>query len=226
MSLALRLASRWNPPRLSNPTKPFSFASSSIDDEVVVAEVPALDSHIITGFPPISKTFQGKQFALLWRGTRDGFEAQTFHERCDRHSNTVTLIESDGGFIFGGFTPVPWESQPPSEEEEEEDDTCVKEDLSGRSFLFTLRNPSATPPKKFTLYWDCRKHAIACGRKHGPAFGKDDLWVESKCNQNTASRTRGFGEVYANNSGRDGKTFFTGMAYFTVREIEVFEISD
>jgi hypothetical protein len=137
----------------------------------------------------------------------------------------VTLAESDGGFIFGGFTPVPWESQaaPENEEDEEEEDKTVKADDTATSYLFSLRNPSATPPCVFRIFSEMRSQAIICGRKWGPRFGKDDLMIGGNGNVNTDSRTRGFGKVYVNTTGKDGKTFFTGMAYFTVREVEVFE---
>jgi hypothetical protein len=179
----------------------------------------------VTALPAIFPNLKDKYFTLLWRGSRDGFDAEAFHIRCDGHSNTLTLIQDTGGFIFGGFTPVPWESQPFNEEEEDIDDTIAKADESGRSFLFTLRNPYALPPKKFPLYRESRKQAILCSRKRGPMFGADDLLVDTRCNENTTSRTRGFGSSYSNGTGRDGKTFFTGMAYFTVKEIEVFEVS-
>jgi hypothetical protein len=54
--------------------------------------------------------FREKQFVLLWRGSRDGFNATDFHSRCDGHANTLTLILDTDGNIFGGFTPVEWES--------------------------------------------------------------------------------------------------------------------
>jgi hypothetical protein len=35
-----------------------------------------------------------------------------------------------------------------------------------------------------------------------------------------------FGRSYANDTGLDGKTFFTGSWHFKVKEIEVFELTD
>jgi hypothetical protein len=184
-----------------------------------------LDSVIIIAFPQILVNLKGKHLTLLWRGTRDGFGSDAFHERCDGHANTVTLVESDGGFIFGGFTPVPWESRAPPEyeEDEEEEDKTVKADETAASYLFSLSNPSATPPRAFPIIPEMSSEAIVCGRKWGPRFGKGDLMIGGNGNVNTESRTRGFGTVYANTTKRDGKTFFTGMAFFTVREVEVFE---
>jgi hypothetical protein len=60
-----------------------------------------LDSVIISDFPKIFAEFRGKQFPLLLRGGRDGFGARDFHDRCDGHANTLTLIEDTDGNIFG-----------------------------------------------------------------------------------------------------------------------------
>jgi hypothetical protein len=89
---------------------------------------PDLNSTIISDFPDVFAKFRGKHFALLWRGGRDGFGARDFHSRCDGHANTLTLIEDTKGNIFGGFTPVKWESP--------NGDKC-KADPSLKSFLFT-----------------------------------------------------------------------------------------
>ena len=40
-------------------------------------------------------------FSLLWRGSRDGFEAKTFHRLCDWQGETLTVIKNTEGFIFG-----------------------------------------------------------------------------------------------------------------------------
>jgi len=33
--------------------------------------------------------FENKSFSLLWRGSRDGFDAAAFHRLCDGKANTV-----------------------------------------------------------------------------------------------------------------------------------------
>jgi hypothetical protein len=65
-----------------------------------------LDSLIVWDFPEIFAEFKEKQFSLLWRGSRDGFGARTFHSRCDGHANTLTVILDTNGNVFGSFTPV------------------------------------------------------------------------------------------------------------------------
>jgi hypothetical protein len=69
------------------------------------------DSLIVADFPAMFAEFGGKRFALLWRGSRDGFTERDFHCRCDGRAPTLTLIQDTEGNIFRGFTPVEWESR-------------------------------------------------------------------------------------------------------------------
>ncbi len=43
---------------------------------------------------------------LLYRGSRDGWDAKDFHNKCDGRSPTVTLFKVKGGPCVGGFTNV------------------------------------------------------------------------------------------------------------------------
>jgi hypothetical protein len=65
---------------------------------------------IVSEFPLLFEEVSAKHFNLLWRGSRDAFTAQEFHHHCDGHTNTLTLISDTDGNVFGGFTPVEWES--------------------------------------------------------------------------------------------------------------------
>jgi len=69
-----------------------------------------------------------KKFTLLCRGTRDGFEASTFHSKCDGKPNTLTVVKTTTDCIFGGYTSVPWSSV-----------GGYKPD--SKAFLFSLKNP-------------------------------------------------------------------------------------
>ena len=40
---------------------------------------------------------------LLYRGSRDGWKTLYFHAKCDNKGETIAVIRSNGGFIFGGF---------------------------------------------------------------------------------------------------------------------------
>jgi len=49
------------------------------------------------------------KFELLWRGSLDGYGAGTFHSKCDNKKPTLTIISSNYGRIFGGFTSAVWD---------------------------------------------------------------------------------------------------------------------
>jgi hypothetical protein len=66
--------------------------------------------------------------------------------------------------------------------------------------------------------------AIFCHPQRGPHFL--DISVFDNCNANTDSFTCDFGRSYTNDTGLDGKTFFTGPERFKVKKIEVFEVTD
>jgi hypothetical protein len=71
---------------------------------------PKLDSRVVSYFPRLFDEFRRKWSVLLWRGSREGFGAGDFHGRCNGHANTLKLILDTGGNVFGGFTPMQWES--------------------------------------------------------------------------------------------------------------------
>jgi hypothetical protein len=172
------------------------------------------NSRILSDIPEIFAEFQRKRFSLLWRGSRDGFEAREFHRRCDDHRNTLTVILDTKGNIFGGFTPVEWESG----------ERHYKRDNSQKSFLFTLKNPHNIPARRVKLNAEMKYLAISCYSGQGPCF-YGGICVSDNCNANTESWTQ-LGNCYTNDTGLNMDEFFTGSAYFQVNEIEVFTITD
>jgi hypothetical protein len=155
---------------------------------------------IVLDYPDILAEFRRKRFSLLWRGGRDGFGAHDFHRRCDGHANTVTVILDTDGNIFGGFTPVEWEYHKGD-----------KVDESLRSFLFTLRNPHNFSAWRFALKAEKKNVAVVCYSDWGPDFW--DIDVSDNCNASTC-RHCCFGSRYTNDTGLDGKTFFTDFETF------------
>jgi uncharacterized coiled-coil protein SlyX len=172
------------------------------------------DSRIISDFPEIFAEFRWNQFSLLWRGSSDGFGAKEFHGRCDGHANTLTVILDTEGNIFGGFTPVEWESG----------EWHSKADDSQKSFLFTLMNPHNIPARRFVLEAEDKQWAIGCDSGWGPCFGSNGIYVSDNCHANTHSVTC-LGRSYTNDTGLDEKIVFTGSWKFQVKEIELFEIT-
>ncbi len=156
--------------------------------------------------------FEKKSFSLLWRGSRDGFDAAAFHRLCDGKSNTVTVIKNTNGFIFGGFTSIPCS-------------TSGDYKADSTAFLFSLTNPSNTPLK---MKVKLPEYAVRNYLNYGPTFGGGhDLHVFSLSNKNRDSYMNLKSYEFPNGlSGNEGGKFIVGGSnnYFQTVEIEVFQV--
>jgi hypothetical protein len=177
---------------------------------------------ILFEFPDIFAEFRGKQFSLLWRGSRDGFGAHDFHRLCDHHPNTLTVIQDTDGNIFGGFTPVEWDSRLRLWRWDGID--CCKSDPSLKSFLFTIKNPHNFPARIFPLKPEGMKYAIYSEAESGPDFVDIGANTSPRTSRVRPRPGEWFGQYYTNDTGYDGVSFFTNSLVFTVREVEVFYI--
>jgi hypothetical protein len=166
-----------------------------------------IDSVIVSGLPKAFSMLEGSKFELLYRGTRDGFQSSDFHRLCNGHSPTLTVILSTDGSIFGGYTPVVWNSR----------DAWV-EDSSLKSFLFTIKNPHNVPPHIFPQQQQA--HAILDYSSYGPTFGYGaDLYVCDKCQSSNSSYST-IGQTYKNDTKIEGNAVLTSSQNFTVKELK------
>jgi hypothetical protein len=172
------------------------------------------ESTIISDIPSILDEFRHSQFELLYRGTRDGFGSSDFHRGCGENRDTITLIRTTKDFIFGGYTPLSWDSPT----------TAYKADASHRSFVFTIKNPHGFGCRKFGLKPDETQHAIYTRQDFGPTFGNGHtIYVCNNCSTTNNNCTRLYS--YVNDTGLNEYTVFTGEQHFTMKEIEVFSVT-
>jgi hypothetical protein len=96
-----------------------------------------------------------QKWNLIYKASQDGFEASSFHSKCDSKPNTLVLIKSEIGNIFGGYTEQSWS-----------DNNVYKSDSN--AFIFSLINRLNKPVKI-----NCSNiyEAIYCHNKEGPTFG-------------------------------------------------------
>ena len=85
---------------------------------------------------------EDKTFSLLWRGSRDGFDLETFNRLCYGQGKTLFVVKNTESYIFGGFTSVPW-----SYETYDYMSSVDRYKTDSTAFLFTLTNSSDTPMK-------------------------------------------------------------------------------
>jgi len=156
-----------------------------------------------------------KKMKLLFRGTRDGMNAQSFHNKCDNNGETITLIQNDKGNIFGGYASIPWTEGPYSASYYSARD----------SFIFTLTNIYNTKPTKFKNKNDGKE--VYHNRDYGPNFGYScDIYISEDFINGVTKST--FPETYIDVLGK-GKSIFTGDSNnnndkFKIKEIEVFKV--
>ena len=106
----------------------------------------------------LSKMFNFKKETLLYRATRDGFNAAAFHNKCNGRRNTVTLIKTDSNDVFGGFTSAAWNSSY----------TYIAD---AKAFVFSLRRNGTSNNEKFMIKPSNSNTALIGNPKHGPIFG-------------------------------------------------------
>ena len=119
-----------------------------------------------------------QKWRLKYRASRDGFSAESFQAKCDGVPNTLTVIKSSSGNIFGGFAKKMWDlwsscGKSCGYEACEEYGLC--EDKSALVFrdpdayIFSLVNKEKVPFK--ALCSSDGENALYCSPSSGPSFG-------------------------------------------------------
>ncbi len=149
------------------------------------------------------------KWSLLYRGSRDGFLAKDFHEKCDGHSKTLTIFKAiESSFIFGGFTSAAW-------------DSIGQYKSDPTAFIFSLTNEDKQPFKS-KIRPDYHDFAIYCSFDGGPSFGIFDITIRKSFNTYLSSSD--IGNSYFIPLGNiDNKFVLAGSYEFLLSEIEVYK---
>jgi len=182
-------------------TKRFkTFTGSSLIDE--------RSANTLLSFLPPSK----KGWECIYKGTKDGFNTQTFHSKCDNKGETVVIIQSDNGNIFGGYSPLPWANT-----------NAYTYDT--RTFLFLLVDKNGKGPVKIANNTN-NKHSIYNASSYGATFGGGhDLYI---CNQSNTVKSsysnlgHSFKVPKHAYGSNEAKNFLAGSYNFLTKEIECF----
>ena len=135
------------------------------------------------------------KFTLIFRKSRDGSNGKDFHKYCDNQGPTLSLVVTETGYIFGGYTPINWES--PSCQDKEDEAT----------FIFSLKTMT-----KFTKYKE--GYSIRLNKEFGPIFGNGhDFYLDVDMNK---------GYSYSGNYLRSND--LVPVTLYKVKEFEVFKV--
>ena len=175
------------------------------------------------------KDLNNRKWSLLYRGSRDGFEASYFHSRCDGLPNTLTIVKSTNGNIFGGYTTIPWESIKYDKDNGYMYDFCA--------FLFSLVNNENIPLifehtkepeyiKGENIVWG----SVWPDSNSGPIFGGGhDLRIGDYSNTDYSCGSKlGFTYTHRDfqSDSERANSILAGFHLFKVDEIEVFQLEE
>jgi hypothetical protein len=164
----------------------------------------------LIGLCDFSETSRWK---LIYRGSRHGFSSDVFHNLCDSKPRTLTIVKSNYGNVFGGYTSKSWDQSDQG-----------KKDHS--AFLFSLVNTDDVQCKMNFIRED--SYAIFCGAESGPSFGEGpDLFIASDANKNEESFANlGISFLFCNYEvdSDEAQCFLGGSYHFKVTEIEVYHL--
>ena len=105
----------------------------------------------------------GVGFTLLYRISRDGCNASTFHTKCDCQGPTITVLYNTNDTVYGGYTSQNWLGTGTEYSSYDE-----------KAFLFQVRYNGSSVQKKYPIKADNYANAIRCGSTLGPVFGRKE----------------------------------------------------
>ena len=140
---------------------------------------------------------------LLYKATRDGDDAEIFHAKVGDTRNNITLIKTNQGVRFGGYTSQSWDGV-----------NIFKEDDS--AFVFSL-----TKLKTYDV--NQKESAIWCYPNYGPVFEGYQIDIFDRFLTRDLSKTGKRGLGYDTNEDYE---LNNGEKNFVVDEMEVYGIQD
>ncbi|CAG8615538.1 4157_t:CDS:2 [Acaulospora morrowiae] len=152
------------------------------------------------------------EFRLLLRGSRDGFSASTFHDRCDNQGPTIVVLKVDEKHVIGGYNPLSWCST-----------NTWRYTRDSFIFQFNTDYKHKLLAKFGRVLPSFAPYAINDSQCNGPCFGDGDLWMldqfntPGSCSCNKESYEQSVGDIFHRDSwgGKNG--------IFAVEDYEVFQ---
>ena len=118
-----------------------------------------------------------RRFNFLFRASDHNYSAKKFHKYCGDKGETIVIIKSNWGNIFGGYTSESWKASEFGEYRTDKN-----------AFLFLIKSEDDSIRNKCPLLLELNKdydqHAIRCDNYFGPVFGKGhDICIVDDCNK-------------------------------------------
>jgi len=134
----------------------------SLNDSAILSTSQQMtcDSFVKQTYPSTTEYI----YELLYRASRDGQSPSAFHAKCDGMGNTLSVLRTTTGYIFGGFAVIPWANPSTA--------TWVSDPSLGCFlFGFTPKYPNGT-----RVGLSAAANAVYHHNTRGPTFGGGRLW--------------------------------------------------
>lgn len=155
--------------------------------------------------------FKSINWSLIYRASKDGFGANDFHSKCNDKENTLVIIKSTNGNVFGGYTEQNWNGY---------ESKC---DLNAFIFSFINNNTDNNKPIKIKSNL-LDNQSIIGDPRYGPIFGHD-IVICNNSNQIKSSYSD-LGKSYKHPnyvySTHEARSFLAGSYSYLTSEIEVY----
>ena len=154
-----------------------------------------------------------QKFQLLYQASVHGYKAKNFHSKCDNQPNTLTIIKSHKGNIFGGFVAAKWKSG-------------ISWESCPQAYIFSLVNKNKssfkTPINVYRPF-----EAIHCHFDNGPCFGVgQDIHIVDRCD--LGGNFCNFSSTYPHKDyffkTPEATCILAGAENFKVVELEVYRV--
>ncbi|EXX69446.1 hypothetical protein RirG_096020 [Rhizophagus irregularis DAOM 197198w] len=148
----------------SKPRIPRNIDIKDIDSNIITSQHAEKISKWVDRLDVNDEQDSPYEFKLLFRGSRDGFYPNKFHEICDLQSHTVTIAKvKDSNEILGGYNPLEWKS-------------VDRYSNTYDSFIFSFNNKNRNENYILSRVKD-NQYAIDNKSYYGPSFGNGDLII-------------------------------------------------
>ena len=146
------------------------------------------------------------KFNLIYRASRDGDDPKDYNNKCQGKKNTICIIQTKKGCIFGGFTKTIM-------------DFSAGQDLKdSTAFVFSIDKMKIYENKK-------KEYSAVCHSKNwGPIFRNEAFAVWDK--KFFSYNKHKVGTISSSNFGKMDSDYElnNGEEFFSIKELEVFEI--
>ena len=164
---------------------------------------------------------------LLYRASDHLFNKNKFHQLCDNHGPTITIIQSQNNNIFGAYADVKWPKYTPRRNKtftiRTSKDIC----------LFLIQSNDADQDTPIMMHSTNYHNYIASNPDTGPVIGSGrnkqfmELYIDNPYHQSYTYRSTGFdySAMNCNHSNLSGTNPLQNNAHnFALLDYEVFDL--